>query len=170
MICKFPYDDDTMVYDYTTHSYRLTENYVLQEAGIVLSEILNPYGAANPSMAAQRFLKKSARSVYRYILQDCWSPQYIEFIMATDGRLRDRIREMLFAQFEYNVKNGFIEDLSGVNVAKGHTIDKDYLRDGVQVSQTVEQLANELLPYYGFSLKYAGWLPCVCKERYHVGY
>ena len=166
----FPHDDEIMTYDYQNHRYVLTKDGVLNVLGENLDIILNADGDANPSTLADRVLRRVSQTVYMWLYRGSMNRDWLEYILATYPPLRDSVREMLQAQLIYVLNNGFIGDYSGVNIAKGHTIDINWLRDRVRVSPEVEDIANQFIPGLGYSLKYCGMLPCVPRECYHRGY
>lgn len=162
----YPVSDDYMAYDYKTHRYYITPDGVLNLLGINLNEELESFGCANNTVQALRFCKKASQTVYTYIKQGAWSYSYIEYIMAKDGRLRQRIQDMLLAQIEYNVVNGFIALYSGINVAKGTAMRIEDLRDDFTVAKEVEDEVNNIMPEYGFCLRTGCKLPQVCSRAY----
>lgn len=166
----FPVSDNYMVYDYETHRYVLTEKGVLSELGENLQVILDTGGDANPSTLVNRFLKKISQTVYLYLYRDSMNPDWTEYILATYPALRPWIKEMLLAQTLYTLENGFVNDYSGVNIAKGHTIDIEWLRGRAKIADEVEEIANRFIPGLGYSLKYCGALPSVPACRYHKEY
>ncbi len=163
---KFPYDDEYMTYDYRMHRYVLTDKAVLD----ILGENLNVILVDAEPVTKNAFLKKVSNTLYEYILSASQSPDYIEYIMAKDGSLREMIRDMLISQVEYMLANGAVDSYSGINMAKGHYIDLDKIRNGRQVSLTVEQKSNAILPGYGHCLRYACSLPHIAPKFYRVGY
>ena len=165
-MAKFPYDDEYMTYDYRTHKYILTEKAVLDELGENLDVVL----VNSDPTSRNAFLRKVSRSVYDYILSASQSPDYIEYILAKDGNLRQMILDMLISQTEYMLVNGALGSYSGINMAKGHYIELDKMRDGRQVSLTVEQKANQILPGYGHCLRYACALPHIAPCALYKGY
>lgn len=167
---KFPDSDEIMTYDYVNHRYVLTKKGVLEQLGEDLDVILNAQGDANPSTLADRVLRKVSQTVYLYLYQDTMSKDWLEYILATYPPLRDTVREMLQAQLMYVLVNGFVSDYSGVNIAKGHTIDPNYLRGRARIAPEVEDLANQFIPGLGYTLKYCGALPCVPWQCYRKGY
>lgn len=167
---KYPYDDEVMKYDYVNHRYVLTKKGVLEQLGEDLDVILNTGGDANPSTLAERFLRKVSQGVYFYLYQDSMNSDWLEYILATYPPLREWVKEMLQAQVLYVLQNGFVNDYSGVNIAKGHTVDINWLRGRVKIADEVEQLANRFIPGLGYTLTYCGALPCVPPELYHRGY
>ena len=166
----YPKDDDVMTYDYTRHRYVLTAKGVLSELGENLEVVLNASGDANPSTLADRLLRKISQTVYMYLYQDSLNPDWLEYILAKYPLLREWICEMLQAQLLYALTNGFISDYSGVNIAKGHTVDPNWLRGRARIAPEVEDIANRFIPGLGYSLKYCGLLPIVPRDRYHRGY
>lgn len=166
----YPFNDESMFYDYNTHRYYLTEKCALDELGINLALILNGEGDANSSTLPQRLLRKVSDSVYNWIYADSMNHEWLEFIMAFYAPLRDTVKEMLKAQLEYVLTNGFVNDYSGVNISKGQTVDINWLRGRVKIADEVEMIANRFIPGLGYSLKYLGQLPCVPCKAYHAGY
>lgn len=166
----FPFDDEIMKYDYTKHRYVLTEKGVLTELGENLDVILNATGDANPSTLAERFLARVSQTVYTTLYRNSQGEAYLEYILATYPPLRPRIMEMLQAQTLYMLMNGDIGLMSGVNVAKGQAMDINALRGRARLAPEVEDLANAIIPGLGFSLSYAGALPCVPPCAYRRGY
>lgn len=165
-MAKFPYDDEYMTYDYRLHRYVLTDKAVLD----ILGENLNVILVNAEPVTKNAFLKKVSNTLYEYILSASQSPDYIEYIMAKDGSLREMIQDMLISQAEYMLSNGAVDSYSGINMAKGHFIELDKIRNGRQVSMTVEQRANAPLHGYGHSLRYACALPRIASKFYRVGY
>lgn len=166
----FPYDDEIMGYDYTTHRYVLTKKGVETQLGENLDVLLNSAGDFDPSTLADRVLRRISQTVYTWLYQDSMSPDWLEYILATYPPLRDRVREMLQAQLLYVLINGFVGDYSGVNIARGHTIDINWLRGRARIAPEVEDLANRFIHGLGYSLKYCGALPTVPYCFYHKGY
>lgn len=148
MTTKFPYDDEYMTYDYRTHRYVLTEKAVMDDLGENLDVIL----VNSDPVSRNAFLRKISRTVYGYIKDQSSSYEFIEYILAKDGRLRDTIKDMLISQVEYTLLGGAIADYSGVNLAKGQFPDIWKMRGDAKVSDTVVTEAFKILPDYGFSL------------------
>ena len=165
-MAKYPYDDEYMTYDYRLHRYVLTDKAVLD----ILGENLNVMLVNSETTTKNAFLRKVTNTVYEYILSASQSPDYIEYILAKDENLRDMIQEMLISQVEYMLANGAVDSYSGINMAKGHYIDLDKIRNGRHVSMLVEQKANAILPAYGHCLRYSCTLPHIAAKFYRVGY
>lgn len=167
MATTYPLSDPFMEYDYYTHNYYITPKGVTNLLGINLNVYLENFdGDSDNTTQALRFCKKSAKQVYSYIKQGTWSYSYIEYIMAKDGRLRQMIQDMLLAQIEYNLDNGFIAGYSGINVAKGTAMRIEDLRDDFVVAKEVADAVNDILPQYGFCLRTGCRLPQVCPDAY----
>lgn len=164
----YPLSDNYMVYDYHTHMYYITPDGVMNVLGVNLNEELESFGQANNTTQALRFCKKASQVVYSYIRQGTWSYSYIEYIMAKDGRLRDRIERMLLAQIEYCLVNGFVSAYSGINVAKGTAMRIEDLRDDFTVAKEVVDEVNDILPEYGFCLRTGCKLPQICPHAYEL--
>ena len=166
----YPHDDQIMQYDYENHRYILTEKGVLLQLGINLDDVFNKTGDANPSTLVERILKRISQSVYLWIYESSMNPDWLEFLLAVYPPMRNKIREMLQAQLLYVLKNNFISDYAGINIAKGHVMDIEQLRGCAKVAAEVEAIANRPIPGVGYSLKYRGALPCVPYDFYHRGY
>lgn len=153
----FPYSDDYMAYDYSTHMYYITPDGALNLLGVNLNEELENFGQANNTTRALRFCKKSAQKVYKYIRKRCWSSNIMMRFMAKAPDLRDFIRdELLIPQLEYNVSNGFPDEFSGLNIAKGTAMRPEDLRGDLSVSDEVATNTKIPLTNYGF---------CLCQSR-----
>lgn len=167
---KYPYDDKIMVYDYDAHRYVLTNAGVLSELGINLDMSLDASGDADITTLAKRFLKRISSIVYSWIYRDIANEDWIEYLLATYPPLRDWVKEMLQAQLQYTLANGDIGLYSGVNIAKGQSMDIRALRDVARVAPEVEDYGYRTISGLPYCLKYAGFLPrlqCAC---YRVGY
>lgn len=167
---SYPFSDDDMKYDEQSHRYVLTADCVSRELGEDLSVVLNTTGDTNASSLPDRFLQRVSRTVYLWLYRDSMNPDWIEYILATYPPLRAWVKEMLLSQTWYVLNNDFIADYSGVNIAKGSTIDINWLRGRVKIADEVEEIANRFIPGLGYSLKYAGMLPSVPCHLYRRGY
>lgn len=166
----FPFSDGDMKYDERSHRYVLTTDCVLRELGVDLTLQLDMSGDANTSTLPDRLLQRVSQSVYLWLYRDSMNPDWLEYILATYPPLRERVKEMLLAQTLYVLNNNFIGDFSGVNIARGTSIDINWLRGRAKIADEVEEIANQFIPGLGYSLKYAGALPYVPRDCYHRGY
>ena len=164
----YPYNDDVMVYDYDKHRYFLTEKGVLSELGINLS--LKLKSDSSDVNVVSRFLRKVTNAVYKYIFEDSSSVEWQEYIMAVSPYARPIVEEMLLEQCEYALDNNFIEDFSGVNIAKGSAMKLSDLRGEAKVADRVVTLAQQEIRGVPFPLKSAFVLPDVPDSLYHAGY
>lgn len=167
---NFPFDDDSMIYDYNAHRYVLTVKGVLTELGEDLDLILNPTGDGNPSTLASRVLKRVSQTVYSYIYRDSANEEWLEYILAKYPPLRATVKEMLQAQLLYMLANGDIGLYSGVNVGKGQAMNIEDLRGRARVAVEVEDLGLRTIAGLGYCLKYVGFLPSVPRNEYRRGY
>ena len=119
-IKKYPYDDDIMKYNYEYHRYELTENALLQELGIDFKNIppQSPFDA-NPSARARRVCREAAGDLYTYLLSGIQNPGWQRYELATNPGLRSLIKEFLLAQTQYEIDNGRLCGLSGIDAFKG---------------------------------------------------
>lgn len=152
----FPYNDETMIYDYKRHKYCLTVKGVFLELGENLDTYFPKGSDCNQSTMAKRLLQRISRKVYNYIYQDSMNTRWLEYELAKQPFLRERIKNMLVYQLEYFLVNGDSALSCGVNIDKGSTIDIQQLRGRVKIADDTEILANEVIPELGRSLKYLG--------------
>lgn len=153
---KYPFDDEYMKYDYNAHMYYLTPKAVTDILGENLDTRLNTYGDSNPSTLAERVCRESAESLYDYIRDTCLSYSVMEFIMACDGKMRGKVMDMLLATMRYHLKNGRLEEYSGVNAQNGQAMRIEDLRGDLDVPKRVVAMTHEIMPEYGF---------CLCSRR-----
>ena len=165
---QYPYDDQYMVYNHNLHRYVLTENCVHDELGEKFD--LDTTGDTNPSTLPDRILKRISGTVYRYLYENVWNRDTLEYYLAKIPSLRETIKEMLTEQTLYVLRNGFIEDYSGVNISKGTAMDINQLRGRAKVAPAVEDLAYQTVPELGHSLKFAGPLPIIPANAFRRGY
>ena len=160
-----------MIYDYAAHRYMLTETAVYQELGINLDTEFTDFEDSIRQRKKERFLKKVSDTVYGYIYQDSTNTRFLEWILACREDVRSAIQEMLLAQAEYVLEgNNFLQDFSGVNIAKGTAMRKDDLRGEIHVALRVVEMCKEYLGNLDFVLKTIIPLPDVPQEYYRVGY
>lgn len=169
---NYPYDDNYMVYDYRLHMYVLTERSVAESLGVNLTELIPDLGTNNNTTMVKRRLVECSQAVYRYIYEDSWNSEFLEWILAKLPILRDKIYTMLLAQLSYILDNGQINAYSGINLAKGTAIDIKLLRGVAKVADTVQEIASkeDIGMGYNYPLKTACKLPCVPCELYRKGY
>ena len=161
------YTDENMTYNQLTHRYELTESAIFNAYG----ENLNTYFGDSPDVNTKAaFLKAVSAHVYGWILGHSQSPDYIEYILAMDGTLRNLILQMLLAQAKYMLLGGNVADFSGINLAKNQWIDIDKLRGEARVAVEVVDIASRVLPGYGHALVYSGRLPHVTPSALYNGY
>ena len=166
-MANYPYDDNYMQYDYRMHKYVITDKAVFD----LLGENLNTILVDPEPTTKDAFLRGVSNDVYEYILSASQSPDYIEYLLAKDGSLRQTIQDMLLSQVKYSLINSTLADFSGVNMSKGHYIDSlDVMRGDRAVSNTVVRKSNAILPRYGHCLRYSGTLPHISPKYLYVGY
>lgn len=163
----YPFNDNSMVYDYNRHMYILTQKGVLDELGINLDLELNTADDANPSRLVDRFLTKVSQTVYNYYYQDSANNAWQTMQIAKNPEIREQFKEVLLAQVLYVLANGFINLYSGVNVAKGSAMNVNVLRSNAKVADEVVTFGERIISNVGVCLLYAGVLPVPCdKEGY----
>ena len=166
-----PFNDTMMIYDPQAHRYVLTETAVYQELGINLDTEFASFEQDVRQRKKERFFKKVSDTVYGYIYQDSTNTRFLEWILACREDVRSAIQEMLLAQAEYVLEgNNFLQDFSGVNIAKGSAMKKDDLRGEMRVALRVVEMCKEYLGNLDFVLKTIIPLPDVPQQYYRVGY
>lgn len=152
---NFPFSDQSMVYDYTTHRYTLTKECVFNELGINLDVRLNTALNDNPSNAADIALKQVSRRVYNFIYSRCGNKLYIELLLAKYEPCRNVLKECMLNEVRYFLANGNLGEYSGVNLANNSAMELSPLRDSRIVSQDTEATLYQPLPN-GVCLLYQG--------------
>lgn len=109
-------------------------------------------------------------TVYEYIYEDSSPEAYLEYLLATYAPLRDVVRKMLLAQVKYAIINNFVDEFSGVNIAKGSAMDGRVLRSAVRVAPQVDRLCRQNVPGMNFCLKTITELPLLPSWLYRQGY
>lgn len=166
-----PFNDTMMIYDFQAHRYVLTETAVYQELGINLDTEFDSFEQDIRQRKKERFLKKVSDTVYGYIYQDSTNSRFLEWILACREDVRSAIQEMLLAQAEYVLEgNNFLQDFSGVNIAKGTAMKKDDLRGEIRIALRVVEMCKEYIGNLDFVLKTIVPLPDVPQQYYRVGY
>lgn len=164
------YDDNYLVYNEAIHMYVPTRQGAKDLLGEDLALILNADTDVNPTTLPERYMIKAAMSVKDYILGASRTPSVPEWIMAQDRDMRGNVQEMLYAQLSYTLANGFIGEMSGINIQKGTAMRYEDMRGDLLVDRTVERIANEIMPKYGFCLRCGKALRPIPKKHYRVGY
>lgn len=154
-----------MKYDYNTHIYYLTPKAAIDLIGENLDTRLNTYGDSNPSTMAERFCKKSARKLWRYVKAHTYEYSYIEYIVAKDGNLRKFVQDLLLSQLEYNLLNGFPDEESGMFNNSVAAISE--IRNERAISpDNYNDVFGVFLPGYRFTMCTNTHLPTVCPSAY----
>lgn len=162
---NYPFDDDYMKYDYNTHIYYLTPKAAIDLIGENLDTRLNTYGDSNPSTMAERFCKKSARKLWRYVKAHTYEYSYIEYIVAKDGNLRKFVQDLLLSQLEYNLLNGFPDEESGM--FNNSVVAISEIRNERAISpDNYNDVFGVFLPGYRFTMCTNTHLPTVCPSAY----
>lgn len=164
-----PFNDEIMTYDLNEHKYYLTADGVNKAIGVNLNLALNSGLSGNP-FAVKNFLENVTETVYEYIYEDSSSEAYLEYLLATYAPLRDVVRKMLLAQVKYAIMNNFVDEFSGINIAKGSAMDGRVLRSAVRVAPQVDRLCRQNVPGMNFCLKTITELPLLPSWLYRQGY
>lgn len=162
----YPYNDNYMKYDYNQHMYYLTPKAALDLIGENMDTHMNAFGDSNPSTLAERYCKKSARKLWRYVKSHTFEYSYIEYIMAKDGNVRQFVQDLLLSQLEYNLMNGFPDEDSGM-LSNGGVTDISEIRNERAISpDNYNDVFSVFLPGYGFTLCTNTRLPAVAPCAY----
>lgn len=155
-IKKFPHDDDVMKYNYEYHRYELTENALLQELGINFNNIPSQSPLdANPSARAKRFIREVSGDLYNYLLSDVQNPGWLRFELACVPELRSVIKEFLLAQAQYEIDNGRLCGLSGIDAYKGKLFSQKDIADA-EIELNIKTHAETIIePSIGRTIKTA---------------
>lgn len=167
-----PFNDTMMVYDVNSHRYILTETALMQHLGVNLDTEFDSFSETDiRQRKKERFLKKVSDTVYGYIYQDTTNSRYLEYVLAMREDVRPAVQEMLLAQAEYVLEgNNFLQDFSGVNIAKSTAMKRDDLRGEMRIALRVVEMCKEYIGNLNFVLKTIVPLPDVPQEYYRVGY
>lgn len=105
---NYPYNDETMEYDYTLHGYVLTKKGVLDFLNTNLDTYLDATGDANPSTMGARVLRMISRHLYSWIYSRIpnANKDVIERLLAQYPPCREIIQECLCNEVYYALKNG----------------------------------------------------------------
>lgn len=156
---NYPYNDETMEYDYTLHGYVLTKKGVLDFLNTNLDTYLDATGDSDPSTLGEKVLRKISRHVYSWIYAHTPNEDFIERVLATYPPARERIREVLIAEVDYNLQNGTFWNYAD----NEHGLEKSICEDSKAILE--RKLPN------GLNILYQGRLPFMVPEsQYHVGY
>ena len=111
----YPLSDVEMVYDYKRHIYVLTPEYINQEFGINLAEVLEFTDMTNPADAPIIWLRRVSKYVYEKIYSTSSDRNLKEFCLAKDGYWRRFIKDWLGEMALYMLNNGDVGLQAGVN-------------------------------------------------------
>lgn len=125
---RYPFNDGDMVYNYRSHRYTLTPSVVKEVLNIDLDAVLNSRGSADKSAVTAAFLNNISNVIYSFIYSNGVQNQAQEFLAAKHPTARVLIREAMLEQVAYEIMNGDISKLSGVDVRKGGIMDRRALR------------------------------------------
>ena len=153
----YPFSDQYMIYDYSTHRYTLTKAGVLDLIGINLDVRLNVAGIENQSAAADYALNQISRHLYAFIYSRCngQNKNFIELTLAKYDECRELIKECMLNEVEYTLDNGTFWNNGGVNLSKSTALDINSLRGRNVVSYDTEMRLYQPLAN-GIKLLYQG--------------
>lgn len=148
---KYPFNDDYMVYDYTTHRYYITPKCVLDKLDIDMSKF-NVTGSTNKQRAGQQILNRICNTVYNeiYKVADKFTAEYT---LAKVPSARDILMEAMLSQVDYFNFNGMLELYSGVDFKKG-TVMPNF--DDKILCHEAKEWLTQMLPETGMPIMYMG--------------
>ena len=149
---KYPYNDNSMIYDFKKHRYILTLDYVKNVLGIDIEARLSANNTVNATTVFNSFLDNVSIQVYNYLYQYNNS-KIIQWIIAKHQSARDIILEAMRNQILYVIYNGDM----GFSTKKEEqevslNIYAKQILDTQEVCETVTTLT-----YVG---NYPFWAPC----------
>lgn len=141
---NYPYSDEYMVFDESTHRYVLTAKYVLDKMGIDLEKAINERNGINPQILINRFLEEASDDIYKFIHAHNANTQKQDMFIAIVPSLRPIIQKALDQQLMYSRLNGLL----------GYSADKDKQAQRIcpKAIDTLGQMVCEL----GHSILYTG--------------
>ena len=151
----YPFNDADMTYSHQTHRYTLTPDAVRQHLNVDLDTVLNPAGSQDRAALVPTFLASVSREIYAYIYS-CGIDNFAqEYTAAKHPAARRILLDAMLSQVEYEILNGSIYNLSGVDVRKGHVMDTRALRR-VQIAPMAQDVLARNLDANTASLVYRG--------------
>lgn len=158
----YPYNDDNLVYDFTSHQYIITYNGVLNG----LAEDLYQYNMDAPEAA--KFLERISKQVYRYIYQyaKLSTTRWVEYRLAKDEELREVIYQAILGQVEYYLASAgpLVAMQTGISIEKSKAIPLEELRGNRKIAESTEMIL------LNSGILYTGDYPYFPKELYREGY
>lgn len=150
-----PYSDSTMTYDTDEKRYILTPAYLMERTGIDLSLVLNPGFSSQPAQLAQQFLDEISAEIYGFIFEHNADNTTQQFLLDTNEFLRGTLRRAMVEQVLYTLRNGDLNQYSGVNLKNGQVIDQ---RAFVQafIAPNARRELNRIIPSVGVAITYQG--------------
>ena len=134
----YPYDDETMFYDWDTHRYILTPECVFDELNINLAERLNKRGSAVAENVPSNVLRRISNIVYGEIYKCSEYNDVQEYLLAKCPSLRKNIKEAMKEQVVYFLINGDTSNFSGIDLKTGRVIEIDRLRNQSRLAPDAE--------------------------------
>lgn len=136
-----PYSDPYLRYDFQSHRYVLTSEYVLEKMNRNLSEILAENGSyADKANEAEILLDRVSMLVYDFIYMTTLTPLKKERELALNKRNRNTLMLAMREQLVYMLTNGDVSQFSSVNVDNGAILDPYAMRQA-----TIAPTAKEVL-------------------------
>ncbi len=135
---EYPYNDETMFYDYTTHRYILTPACVLNELNTNLAERLNKRGSAVAENVPSDVLRRISNIIYSEIYKRSEYNDVQEYLLAKCPSLRQIVKDAMKAQVLYFLINGDTSNFAGIDLKNGRIIDIDRLRNQSRLAPDAE--------------------------------
>lgn len=111
-----PYNDSAAVFDETSQRYVLRKNYLETKTGIKLTALVRQPFIADPTTAINDLLDQISQEIYDFIYSYNGNMRYQKYIAAHSELARQYIIEAMVSQFRYILRNGKIDEYSGINL------------------------------------------------------
>lgn len=134
---NYPYSDDFMTYDYTTHRYVLTAKGVEQNCGINLERYKTPN-------AVDAILRQISAKIYAYIHDYNVNNDFQDYIIAKTETGRRIIKEAMEQQFIYESAVGNVDIILSAD------------KRGFRIAPITESALLRIIPEIGTTILYTG--------------
>ncbi len=146
-----PYTDNHLIYDYENHMYNITPEYMLDEYGINLNDVLEDSGMISPADLPKMWLKRVSNLVYNriYLSGNMYGKEYV---LAKDGNFRRLIKFWLGEQALYMLNSGDIGMQSGISFERGTSNELYQIRgDRMYSPLMIQSMLNTGILYMGIN-------------------
>jgi hypothetical protein len=141
MPTTYPFNDNDLTYDFNTHRYTLTKQYMLNN-GMNLDELLESTGDANKNTLPARFLRRVSDLVYEHIYSFNHDMLAVEYELAKNPQVREKIKRVLLEQAMYMISNGDLTIESGISILELRYMNTSKIMSAGLSAQVEKMLAN----------------------------